>query len=229
MMAPQKKKTFRLLDLFCGAGGCSVGYSRAGFDVIVGVDNRPMPNYPFEFHEADALCYLAKHGHEFDVIHASPPCQAYSTATPISRRRRHKEHADLVAPTRDLLERVGVPYIIENVPSAPLRPFSVLLCGSMFGLDVQRHRLFESSHLLFSPGDCQHSIWTPRFRSLDSRQKTLAKVIGVHGNLNYQGEAELRKKAMGIDWMNTRELTQAIPPAYTECLGKQLLRHLTEP
>ena len=137
----------KLLDLFCGAGGCSVGYHRAGFDVT-GVDARPQPSYPFAFVQADALAYLGEHGREYDAVHASPPCQRYSIA-----RRIHgngETHPDLLEPTRAALVSNGRPWIIENVPGAPVR-FPVLLCGLMFGLRVFRHRLFESSVLLFCP------------------------------------------------------------------------------
>lgn len=213
-----------LLDLFCGAGGCAMGYSRAGFD-IVGVDIKPRPRYPFEFIQADALEYLAREIKEstrwYDAIHASPPCQAYSTCTPISRRTAYVEHADLVGPTRELLDASGKLFVIENVRTAPMTR-AIMLCGSMFGLDVRRHRLFESNLVLLAPS-CNHSAQRPRFRSLDSRRGQLAAVVGVHGSLNYSGERQIREKAMGIDWMTVKELSQAIPPAYTEYIGKQLI------
>ena len=128
----------RLLDLYCCAGGAAVGYHRAGFDVV-GVDIAFQRNYPYEFHQGDALDYVAEHGHEFDAIHASPPCQAFSK----TRTLHNNEHPDLVAPTREALQATGKPYIIENVTSAPLRP-DVTLCGLMFGLKVFRHRIFET-------------------------------------------------------------------------------------
>jgi DNA (cytosine-5)-methyltransferase 1 len=207
-----------LLDAFCGAGGAAVGYQRAGFDVV-GVDHLPQPNYPFRFIQADALEYLAEHGREFDTIHASPPCHAYSSVTGRNRQR----YPDLIAPTRELLQASELPYVIENVPGAPLVN-AVQLCGSSFGLNVRRHRLFECSfplNALVPP--CAHHWQRPRFRSLDSQQKTLASVVGVHGHLNYAGEDVLREQAMGIDWMATDELTQAIPPAYAEYIGTFLL------
>lgn len=209
----------RLLDLFCGAGGCSEGYRRAGFDVV-GVDIKPQPRYPFQFIQADALEYVARHGAEFDAIHASPPCQAYS----ISRNNgSNKDAPRLIAPTRAALIATGTPYVIENVMGADLiNP--LMLCGASFGLgaagmDLPRHRLFESSALLMG-SPCTHR-----------RGKTL----GVYGNgttrwhLDAIGrclrESE-KRQAMGIDWMNRRELTQAIPPAYTEYLGRQLMAAL---
>jgi DNA (cytosine-5)-methyltransferase 1 len=239
----------RLVDLFCGAGGCARGYQQAGFEVV-GVDVKPQPNYPFVFGCADALSILedlvrgvpivfGTHGaidlSMVDAIHASPPCQAHSSIAKQQRTRRPGtyEHPDLVEDTRRLLRATGLPYVIENVLSAPLEN-AVMLCGSSFGLDVRRHRLFESNvPILALP--CAHHWQTPRFRSLDQRRHNtrttvpvhggsqLASVVGVHGHLNYAGEQELRQKAMGIDWMTPYELTQAIPPAFTEHIGGYLL------
>jgi DNA (cytosine-5)-methyltransferase 1 len=145
----------RLLDLFCGAGGAAMGYHRAGFDVV-GVDHRPQPNYPFEFIETDALTFLREGGPIrgwFDAIHASPPCQAYSAGARM-RNGYAKDHPRLIEPLRELLIQTGLPYVIENVPEAPLRS-PMRLCGSQFGLDVRRHRAFESNVLLLSNG-CTH-------------------------------------------------------------------------
>jgi len=116
-----------------------MGYARAGFEVV-GVDINPQPRYPFEFHQADALDYLREHGHRFDAVHASPPCQAYSE----TRKIQSNEHPELIPPTRAALQRVGLPWVIENVPGSPLID-PVELCGAMFGLRVYRHRLFEAS------------------------------------------------------------------------------------
>ncbi len=202
-----------------------MGYHRAGFEVV-GVDIKPQPHYPFEFHQADALEYCREHGAEFNALHASPPCQQYSRVSgrSIKARGRHR-YPDLVPTCRKVLDHAGIPWVMENVEGSTLR-FAVTLCGSAFGLDVRRHRLFESSILLLSLG-CAHWRQTPRFRTLDSRRRgRLACVVGVHGHLNYSGEAELRQRAMGIDWMTTRELSQAIPPAYTEYIGRQLIAML---
>ncbi len=219
-----------------------MGYHRAGFEVV-GVDIKPQPRYPFEFVQADALDLLWNWAHlfqeeleRFDAIHASPPCQAHSTIGKQQRTRGEFDHPDLVAPTRELLVATGLPYVIENVPGAPLID-PVTICGSSLGLDVRRHRLFETNWTLMVPS-CAHKLQTPRFRSLDSRRhkarptvpvhggSQLASVVGVHGHLNYAGEMELREKAMEIDWMTPYELTQAIPPAYTELIGHQLMQYL---
>ena len=132
----------RLLDLFCGAGGAGMGYHRAGFDVV-GVDLNPQPRYPFEFHQADALDYAREHGREFDAIHASPPCQAYSLASR-QWRIRGRKYPVLIAKTRELLNAMAKPFVIENVPGAPLINPTVLY-GTMFGLMTMRPRLFETS------------------------------------------------------------------------------------
>lgn len=224
----------RLLDLFCGAGGAAMGYHRAGFDVV-GVDIKPQPNYPFEFVQGDALVCLRRmiDGGTFEwkgpglfaAVHASPPCHAYSSVTGRNRRNRRR-YPDLIDPTRALLVEWGKPWVMENVIGAPLLN-PVRLCGSSFGLDVRRHRLFESSVPIMAL-PCAHHLQTRRFRSLDSRMAgQLATVVGVHGHLNYPGELELRCEAMGIDWMTNEELTQAIPPAYTEHIGGYLMAELT--
>lgn len=221
----------RLLDLFCGAGGAGMGYRRAGFEVV-GVDNRPMPRYPFEFHQADALEFVQAHGKGFDVIHASPPCQAFSDLRHISKAQRTatgEYYPDLLEPTRIALRVTGNPYVIENVPGAPLLN-PIQLCGSAFGNDMlRRHRLFESNLFLFSL-PCNHRLHTPRFPALRSDRKgKYASVVGVFG---YGGGSakhkDLWEEAMGIDWMNKRELSQAIPPAYTQYIGEQLMLHLED-
>jgi DNA (cytosine-5)-methyltransferase 1 len=207
----------RLLDLFCGAGGAGTGYHRAGFEVV-GVDLRPQPRYPFEFHQADALAFPLD---GFDAIHASPPCQGYSTQT--ADRSRHPR---LIGSVRDRICRAGAPYVIENVEGARRELVDpVKLCGSLFGLDLRRHRYFETSFPVDAPA-CRHGWQTPRFRSLDVnmiRSGRLASVVGVHGHINYAGEAELRRRAMGIDWMTNEELVEAIPPSYSEFIGRALL------
>jgi DNA (cytosine-5)-methyltransferase 1 len=210
----------KLLDLFCGAGGAAVGYHHAGFTEIVGVDNRPQKNYPFAFVLGDALEYLADRGKDFDVIHASPPCQHYSA---LAAMHADRTWPDLIPATQAALEGRGQPYVIENVEPSPLMRAStlygvhgILLCGSMFGLGVargqlRRHRIFESSVLLRQPA-CQHR----------------GRAVGVYGHGGHSGKHRMlyraeAAEAMGIDWMNRDELAQAIPPAYTEFIGRQLL------
>lgn len=189
----------KLLDLFCGAGGCSVGYHRAGFDVV-GVDNRPQPRYPFEFHQADALEFVERHGAEFDAIHASPPCQFRSRAT--AWRGDRSRHPDLLTPLRPLLVATGRPYVIENVEDARRMLINpLLLCGSMFGLRVQRHRYFEMSVPLCELlPPCDHRGLLP---------------------FEHKGERTYGD-AMGCEWMSRDGHRQAIPPAFTEFVGRQL-------
>lgn len=202
----------RLLDLFCGAGGAAMGYHQAGFEVV-GVDIKPQPHYPFEFHQADALTYPME---GFDVIHASPPCQAHCQ---LSKKLGHK---DLIPSVRKRL--LGKKYIIENVQGAPLYN-PIRLCGSSFGLMVQRHRLFESSCILFGT-DCNHSAFgPPRFFQNDYKQRPkLSRVVACYGSSRFKGDFDLRCYAMQIFWMDIEELSQAIPPSYTEFIGKQLMR-----
>lgn len=210
-----------------------MGYYRAGFDVV-GVDIKPMPRYPFEFHQADALEYCAAHGAEFDVIHASPPCQLYSTMTNGRWKDRLQNHPNLIGTVRKCLIETGRPYVIENVSGARailINP--ILLCGTMFGLQTEsghqliRHRYFECSSFFILVKTCQHN-------NLSS--------IGVYGGgqnparrtRRYKAEGErvdfgiiARSHVMGIDWMTGLELNEAIPPAYTEFIGKHLLEHLS--
>lgn len=222
----------RLLDLFCGAGGCSVGYACAGFEVV-GVDLKPQPRYPFPFVQADAIQFLetlligawagdnerAYLLSDFDAIHASPPCQLYSISAHIHAGPNAKKHPDLVAETRRVLEWARLPWVIENVGGAPLhRP--TMLCGLMFGLKVLRHRFFESSHLLLGPAHPKH----PKGNLTNS---TRGYSTGREGFVCVAGNNFVRTAgaaAMRIDWKMTRpELAQAIPPAYTEYIGRQLL------
>jgi hypothetical protein len=208
------------LDLFCGAGGAAVGYRRAGFEVV-GVDIKPQPHYPFEFHQGDALEYLDEHGKEFDFIHASPPCQAFSSAS-IIHRNRGKKYDDWIKPTRELLIKIAKPFVIENVVHAPLHN-PIVLCGTMFGLGVFRHRLFESSHFLFEPEHHPHNgkIGDLKYFSVaggSGRWKTWGT---VHRDVS-KGTVRQWREAMGIDWMTGKEIVQAIPPAYTEFIGKQI-------
>lgn len=212
----------RLLDLYCGAGGAAYGYMLSGFHVT-GVDIKPQPRYPFTFVQADALEYLAAHGHEFDVIHASPECQGYSA---VARMPWVHTRQQLIPYVRVALEATSKPYVIENVPGSQkhLRP-SVILCGLSFGLHVLRHRHFETSHLLFGPPEC------PGHRGIRIGENGYVCVAG-HGDSgrgriprDHRNKASWQH-AMSIDWMTMEEMAQAIPPAYTEWIGRQLLRYL---
>jgi DNA (cytosine-5)-methyltransferase 1 len=206
----------RLLDLFCGAGGAAMGYHRAGFDVV-GVDIVNQPRYPFQFVRDDAMTYPLD---GFDAIHASPPCQAYIRSGMVAKDGRHP---DLLAPTRASLERTGLPWVIENVPGAPMRP-DAILCGSQFGLAVRRHRWFELS-------------WGEPILTLCCNHSQ--PITGVYGHPHGKGGAwrngkrpmlpsdhETWSREMDIDWMRPLELAAAIPPAYTQYIGEQLLAHL---
>lgn len=203
----------RLLDLFCGAGGAAMGYARAGF-LVTGVDIKPQPNYPFGFIQADAMSFPLD---GFDIIHASPPCQAYSVATWSQTR---SGHPDLVPWVRQRIADAGLPYIMENVPRAPLLD-PVQLCGSSFGLRVRRHRLFESNLSLTVP-PCDHK-WQdddPIYEVHNHREIIRTGVAYVFGNGGKKAN-EHWAKAMGIPWMTRKELAESIPPAYTEHLGRQ--------
>lgn len=208
-----------------------MGYHLAGFTEIVGVDIKPQPRYPFTFAQADALEYLAAHGQEFDVIHASPPCQFYSEATPTAYR---EGHPDLIAITRAGLQATGKPYVIENVENARSELVNpIKLCGSMFGLPIWRHRYFEIHppvFLLTAP--CNHNR-CPIAATINQRARLVQVPVLCTGGGDGQranrkthrprGKVEEIRWAMGIDWMVQEELTEAIPPAYTEWLGQRIL------
>lgn len=201
----------RLLDLFCGAGGAGTGYAKAGFEVV-GVDLHPQPRYPFEFHQADAMTFDLS---GFDAIHASPPCQAY---TVLGGREDLSHYPDLVDAVRERLHAAGVPWIIENVPGAPLRE-PITLCGAMFGLRSYRHRLFESSVQFVAPTHRKHAVRVNRRGENRREHWNNGGFITITGDVGVYCGPE----AMGVDWMRGNELSQAIPPAYTEYLGRQLL------
>ncbi len=207
----------RLLDLYCGAGGASTGYHRAGFEVT-GVDIRPQPRYPFTFHQGDALEFLTAHGHEFDAINAGPPCQDHSRLRALSG-----DHGTgwLLAATRAALSASGVAWVIENVPGAPMRA-DLRLCGCLFALPgLRRERWFETSWRAFElRSPCSHTGPTVTVAGHPGGTSTR------DGRSGYADTAAWRT-AMGIDWMTAKELAQAIPPAYTHHLGAHLLDHLT--
>ncbi len=287
----------KLLDLFCGAGGAAMGYARAGFEEIVGVDMLPQPHYPFAFVQADALEYLAAHGEEFDAIHASPPCQGYSVMHNLPWLRG-KEHPLLILPIVEMLEGLGKPYVVENVMGARhgakglkkrgLEAHGLRagwLCGVMFGMPFYRHRLFAANWLWLAPEHPRHKDAIQRGRNPGGRAARLVTIPTRSGNFepywrekrrkdgrpkdakislsgtggvkyregyervefsmptlpNWQGNGTQASgvgighakawrraaEAMGIDWMTRDELTQAIPPTYTEFVGRQLLEQLS--
>ena len=220
-MASQKiMKKPRLLDLFCGDGGAGMRYHKAGFDVV-GIDIKPHKRYPFEFHQADAFSYPLD---GFDIVHASPPCQRFTAGTRV-QRRRGKIYPDCLTPIRERLKEWNGPYIIENVVGATMQPYTIVLCGLMFGLKVFRHRIFECSDLVTAPDHPTHKgkrigegYWTV-FGHGGGRVRSWGKTKKAT-----RGNAADWSAAMEIDWMSREGLTQAIPPAYTEWIGKQIMR-----
>jgi DNA (cytosine-5)-methyltransferase 1 len=208
----------RLLDAFCGQGGSAMGYHRAGFTEIVGVDNKPQPRYPFTFILGDALEYIAAHGHEFDAIHASPPCQDHS---PLKSRAGEHGTGWMLPATLELLPKVTEMFVVENVMGARM-PRDLVLCGSMFGLRVYRHRKFHIGgvQMLTALSHPRHIVKTStkkRKRDWDAGMN-----ISVTGDIG----TSIGGPAMGIDWMTGDGLSQAIPPAYTEFIGSLLADQL---
>jgi len=211
----------RIADLFCGAGGAGMGLHRAGFEVI-GFDIEPQKNYPFEFHQQDALTVDLR---EFDAVWASPPCQLFTIGLNNTQLSDRDKHLDFITPIREIIVDSGLPYIIENVVSAPLQHW-IMLCGTMFGLKVIRHRWFESTILLWSFGHSKHNgvlhngdyiaVYNGKWRNSNSQypipKRFLTKSAWAH--------------AMKIDWMTKQELSQAIPPDFSQHLGRQLFNHI---
>lgn len=216
----------RLLDLFCGAGGAGMGYHRAGFEVV-GVDLEPQPEYPFEFHQADATVFPLG---GFDAIHASPPCQAHTT---MSNRWRGKggradEHVDLIGAMRDRLVDAGVPWVIENVPGARRQLRNpITLNGGMFGLRVDRPRLFESNVLLLHPHRVPVSDPVGVYGERPDGRRLYTRSDGSEQHA--AASVEEARAAMGMPWASWRGCAEAIPPAYTEFIGRQLTAYLGAP
>jgi DNA (cytosine-5)-methyltransferase 1 len=208
----------RLLDLFCGAGGASQGYADAGFEVV-GVDVKHGKRYPFEYLRQDVMQLDIDFLKSFDVIHASPPCQLFSSTKHLRNAQgKGSSKLDLVEPVREMLIASGRPYVIENVLGAPLIN-AVTVCGSFFGLKVRRHRLFESNVKLVGT-ECRH--------------KEQGRPVGIYGSMRDEipsgGKTaetmDQAKQAMGIDWMLWGELVEAIPPAYSKFIGEQVASQL---
>jgi len=223
----------RILDLFCGAGGAAMGYYRAGFDVV-GVDIKPQPRYPFEFVQADALDVLHEvvlwpgPGFDYAAIHASPPCHDWS---PLASVTGSDGTGELLGRTLDHLSHLALPWVVENTSRAPLTPTSdlfgrhgTMLCGTMFGLKVIRHRLFETSFPVPSMTCGSHvgEFYAPAGHGDPNWKRREA-----NPHLSGPGYADRCREAMGIEWMNRDELAQAIPPAYTEWLGAFLRASVT--
>jgi len=237
----------RLLDLFCGQGGAARGYLDAGFDVT-GVDlANHAARYPSDFIRADALAYLAAHGHEYDAIHASPPCQGYSIATAGNPGARAK-HKRMIAATRELLALTGKPWVIENVEQAKsqmVRP--IMLCGRMFGLEAEdadglplvldRHRLFEANFLLHAPEHPKHDgrqvagVYGGSRRAKRAEGESLAEVAPRDRHAaRYERKGgyvprsiPVQQRLLGIDWMTVKGMQESIPPAYAQHVGMQLM------
>jgi DNA (cytosine-5)-methyltransferase 1 len=213
----------RLLDLFSGAGGSARGYQLAGFHVT-GVDLEPQPRYAGdEFHQADALTYPLD---GFAAIHASPPCQFHAKLTNVSGSQGN--HLNLIPAIRQRLQEAGVPWVIENIMEA--RPYlrdPVMLCGSAFGLPLKRHRLFEATIPLMSPG-CAHGAHAKRYRIRQHGREIATAFCYVFGGGQAGQPVASWREAMGIDWMTVDELSQAIPPAYTTLIGEFLLGAVRE-
>lgn len=220
----------RLLDLFCGAGGAAMGYHRAGFDVV-GVDINPQPRYPFQFVRADAedvlaglnVNALAEIG-RVDAIHASPPCQDYSRA--MRCFVQPGQYPRLIEPIREHLLLSGRPWVIENVPGAPLPTqtdlfgaYGVELCGTMFDLRIWRHRLFETSFPITPPRGCDHALAPMNPHKAPTRKKWRALLDGEPVETAWRAE-------MGVPWMNQAEGREAVPPSYTEHIGLRLLTQM---
>ncbi len=205
----------KLLDVYCGAGGATNGYQDAGYWVI-GVDNKPQPNYcGDEFYQADALAVLANRDFpEVDVIHASPPCQAFTSA---ATNRRANNHPDLIDSTRVLLQRIGKPYVIENVAGAPL-PSAFMLCGSTFGLPIIRHRFFECPQITLIPPQCG--------AKRTGRATDHGPQYAPYGRKKWRERWRAEVMPVVWPWMTLDESGQAIPPAYTEYIGTRLLASL---
>ena len=209
----------KMLDLFCGAGGASVGYARAGFEVI-GLDIKHGKRYPYKYLRQSIEEVTLEMLNDFDFVHASPPCQTFSITQNLRNAQgKSTSKEDWLPYTRDLLKRWGGIYVIENVPGAPLiNP--IQLCGSAFGLKVRRHRLFESNVTLTGSG-CNH--------------KEQGRPVGIYGSMRDEipnggktaTSMEEANAAMGIDWMIWTELVESIPPIYTDFIGTQIINRMT--
>jgi DNA (cytosine-5)-methyltransferase 1 len=224
---------FRLLELYCKAGGSGMGYAAAGF-IVSGIDIKPQPNYPFAFSQGDALRLDAQIiAENFDAIHASPPCQF---ASPLRFAPGGKEHINLIPATRKLLQATGLPYVIENVEDAAEHLINpITLCGTMFGLgshgaQLQRHRCFEINWPFNSDLACAHDSAKPVLGVYGGHARIRAARFGGRKTRDAwpNGHWPVASEAMGMDWATLAEMSEAVPPAYTKYLGRQLLAHLLQ-
>lgn len=236
-----------LLDLFCGQGGAAAGYIAAGWHVIGADLADHSKRYPGEFHQGDALAFLATNGAAVDAIHASPPCQGYSIATAGNPSARAK-HKRMIAATRELLILAGKPWVIENVEQARSQMVDpIMLCGRMFGLGaldedgmplvLDRHRLFESNMPLAAPAHPKHG--DEQVAGVYGGSRRSSKPNATPADDRYAARHErhggyvprskrVQQELLGIDWMTVRGMQESIPPAYTEYIGRQLIDHLSE-
>lgn len=213
----------RLLDLFSCQGGAARGYADAGWHVTC-VDIEPQPRNPFEFHQADAIEFLAAHWREFNAVHASPPCQDYLNLTKVNAALgRTSGHERLIAETRAALEATDLPWVIENVEDARRELIDpVRICGTGLGRPIRRHRLFESNVPLVGI-PCEHRAFSERRYWTSWRpngEHRLSTVVQVYGNA---GGREHWPAALGVDWMDAHGMVECVPPSYTAHIGAQLL------
>jgi DNA (cytosine-5)-methyltransferase 1 len=207
----------KVLDLYCGSGGAGMGYHRAGFDVT-GVDNEPQHEYPFPFVLGDAIEYVTAHGHEYDLIHASPPCQARTRLSNISLHA----YQDLIPATRAAVERTGKPYVIESVTRWGL-VIPIMLCGQTFGLRMYRHRWFETTFTYTDPPHTKHVARCARNSYMPTAERPYMTITGRNGHIS-QRWVNKAAEYMGTPWITTLNgICEAIPPAYAEYIGRQFL------
>ena len=206
----------KALDLFCCAGGAAMGLYRAGFEVV-GVDIKPQPRYPFTFMQTDALIVSLE---GYDFIWASPPCQRFCA---LRTREDLSGYPDLIEPIRARLTASGVPFVIENVPGAPIRR-DLMLCGAMFGLRSYRHRYFECNFPVIQPDHPKHIVRVNRRGENRRKHWDKGGFLTITGDIGvYCGPG-----SMGIDWMTGNEMSEAIPPAYSEYIGKAAMSFMNQ-
>jgi DNA (cytosine-5)-methyltransferase 1 len=225
-LPPREPNGLIVLDTYCCGGGMAMGYYLAGFEVV-GVDIDPQPNYPFPFVQGDAVEFIKEHGHEYDLIHGSPPCQDYSNLNAYNK----KSYPRLIGPTRDAMVATGQPYVMENVEIAGIELIDpITLCGPMFGLNVYRHRVFETNWPLVAPAHGKHVARCMRNGYVPTPEKPFMTITGGAHSRAWQNAA---CDAMGMPWIKVpaggdiklgiREVCEAIPPAYAEWIGSRFL------